>query len=316
MRVGLLDFFGTAGIDVPAVRAASPVHVGDTITWDKSSDLKSRVNAAVAGVIGQPATDVSVVCCDGGGRAIIYVGLPGTNVRDLPHVPPPTGSVCLPSSAVRLYDRTMDAMQKAIEAGDASEDRSKGYALSHHPEYRDRQLALREFALAHERQVRSALAECRQPENRAAAAQILGYANRSRAQVDALVRAANDPDRIVRNNAVRALGVLASAQSRTDIATIPTKPFIAMLNSGTWEDRNKAGLLLSALVAGADAPALSDMRRNAMDSLVEMARWQERGHASAYRLLLGRIAGFDEARMNELIAAGEVETIIAAAQRR
>ena len=63
--------------------------------------------------------------------------------------------------------------------------------------------------------IRSALDDCPQPQNRAAAATLLGYANRSRAQIDALVHAANDTDRVVRNNAVRALGVLASAQSRT-----------------------------------------------------------------------------------------------------
>jgi HEAT repeat protein len=315
-RVGSLDFFGTSGIDVASVRAAIALHAGDTITPDQFDDLKARVSTAVAGVIGQPVTDVSLVCCNGAGGALIYVGLPGTNVHDVQHLPTPTGSVCLPAAAVRLYDRAMDAMQKSVEAGDASEDDSKGYALSHYPEYRDRQVALREYALAHGRQVRSALGDCPQAQNRAAAADLLGYANRSRAQIDALVHAANDTDRIVRNNAVRALGVLASAQSRTEMARIPTKPFVAMLNSGTWEDRNKAGMLLSALAVGADAPALADMRRTAMDSLVEMARWQDSGHAYAYRVLLGRLAGFDETRLKELATAGEVETIIAAAQRR
>lgn len=316
LRIGALDFFGTAGIDVAAVRAAIPVHVGDTIRWDRSSDLKSRVSAAVARVIGTPPTDVSTVCCDGSGRGMIYVGLPGTNARDLPHLPPPKGSSCLPAVAVGVYDRAGEALQKAIQAGDTAEDHSNGYALSHHPEYREAQLAMREYAVAHEEQVRSALGECPQAENRAAAAQLLGYANRSRAQIDGLVRAANDSDREVRNNGVRALWVLASSRSGADDAPIPARPFIAMLNSRTWEDRNKAGLLLSALVARTDRDDLAEIRRTSMNSLVEMARWHDPGHADPYRMLLGRLAGLDEARVKELVAAGEVEKIIAAAKRR
>jgi hypothetical protein len=316
VQIGSLDFFGTAGVDVAAIRAAIPVREGDTIASDKSAELKARVSTAVAGVTGRPATDVSVVCCDRSGRALIYVGLPGTNARNVRHLPSPTGAVCLPAAALRLNDGATDALQKAIQAGDTAEDVSRGYALSHNPEYRDRQLALREYALEHERQVRSALRQCAQANNRAAAAQVLGYANRSRAQIDALVRAANDPDRNVRNNAVRALAVLASAHSRAEIARIPARPFIAMLNSATWEDRNKAGQLLSALLVRADAAALADIRRSAMDSLVEMARWRDHAHADAYRRLLGILAGLDDHRLNELVAAGEVETIIAAARRR
>lgn len=316
VQVGSLDFFGTAGIDVASIRAAMPLHPGDTIAPDDAAALKARVNTAVARLAGAPATDVSIVCCDASGRALIYIGLPGKNVRARSHLPPPAGSSCLPEVALRLYDRATDASQAAIQAGDTAEDHSNGYALSHHPAYRAAQLALREYAITHASLLRAALAGCARPGDRSAAAQLLGYANRSPAQIDALVRAANDSDRAVRNNAVRALWVLASGRSRAEIARIPAAPFIAMLNSATWEDRNKAGLLLSALATRRHSNTLADLRRNAMDSLVEMARWDDPGHAYAYRVLLGRLAGFDDVRVNELISTGKVETIIEAAQRR
>ena len=64
-----------------------------------------------------------------------------------------------------------------------------------------------------------------------------------RARLLALRRAARDPDDEVRNNATRALGVLVRS-NRALAASIPPDTFIEMLNSGTWSDRNKAGMLL------------------------------------------------------------------------
>jgi hypothetical protein len=316
LQVGAVDFFGTAGIDLTSIRAAVPLHPGDTIAMANAADVKRRVTAAVTRAGGAPPTGVSTVCCDPAGRLLIYIGLPGHNVRTVAYLPPPSGSSCVPDAGVQLYDRAMAALQKAIEAGDTAEDMSSGYALAHHPQYRDAQLALREYAVAHGPLLRTALRGCGRAENRAAAAQLLGYASRSRAQIDALVRAARDSDAAVRNNVVRALWVLASSRDPTTVAMIPSAPFIEMLSSGVWEDRNKAGLLLSTLITMTSANALADMRRNAMDSLVEMARWQDAGHAYPYRVLLGRLAGFDDRRLNELISAGEVQAIIDAAQRR
>jgi hypothetical protein len=43
-----------------------------------------------------------------------------------------------------------------------------------------------------------------------------------------------------------------------------------------------------------------------------MARWHSNGHANTARILLGRIAGIEEARLTKLAAAGNVEEIIKA----
>ena len=42
------------------------------------------------------------------------------------------------------------------------------------------------------------------------------------------------------------------------------------------------------------------VNRRASDSLIEMARWREFGHAQSARLILGRIAGIDEERLQRL----------------
>jgi hypothetical protein len=63
-----------------------------------------------------------------------------------------------------------------------------------------------------------------------------------------------------------------------------------MLNSDNWTDRNKGSLLLGALTLRRDRKLLSVIRAKASDSLLEMARWREYGHAYDSRMLLGRIA--------------------------
>ncbi|PYK08500.1 MAG: hypothetical protein DME65_13950 [Verrucomicrobia bacterium] len=85
-----------------------------------------------------------------------------------------------------------------------------------------------------------------------------------------------------------------------------------MLSSGSWTDRNKAGFLLDELSKRRDAKLLSQLHSQALDSLIEMARWRSRGHADFARILLGRIAGIEETRLQQLVDAGQVDQIIQA----
>jgi hypothetical protein len=221
----------------------------------------------------------------------------------------------LPQTAVDLYDRVVDANEKAVEKGDAAEDDSQGYALAHNPELRQVQFEMRAFAIKNVSQIGAALRACARDEHRRAASMLLGYANRSADQIAQLIRASNDADSTVRNNAVRALGVLA-APSAEAAAGIQADPLIELLNSGDWTDRNKAGLLFMRLTEGRRPALLAALARQAFDSLVEMARWQDAPHAMAYRVILGRIAGIEERRLIELANGTGVEEIIAAAVKK
>jgi hypothetical protein len=87
-----------------------------------------------------------------------------------------------------------------------------------------------------------------------------------------------------------------------------------MLNSGLWTDRNKAGQLLLALTTHRNAKLLERLETSALPSLIEMAKWHDSEHAYAYRVLLGRIAGLEEARIRELIRSGNLDEIIAGAK--
>jgi hypothetical protein len=311
-RIGEIDFYGYSGLDLDKVHAALPVREGDAFAQsdDALFDVINRVNEAVRQVTGRAPTDVAPVCCDSRGDYMIYVGLPGKSIRSVPFNPAPKGNLRLPPEVLSLYEQTMEAWSAAVRRGAAGEDDSKGYALSTTDStLRTKQLATRKYAVRHERLVRRVLEVARDAEQRAVAAHVLGYARRSDAQIAALVRASRDVDEGVRNNAIRALGVLAESDPRV-ARRIPALGFIEMLSSGSWTDRNKAGALLEALSRGRDPKLLGQLRSQAQESLIEMARWRSAGHAYPSRILLGRIAGIEETRLQQLAQAGQVDEII------
>ena len=314
VRIGHIDFFGTLGIDVQKVRSELHALEGEEVSEDKISAFRDRINQGIELSVGHVPTDVSLVCCDDHQNLIVYVGLGGSNTVAVPMLNAPTGSACLPTPELNLYDQAMDAVKEAIMKGNAGEDDSRGYSLSNDPGLRSKQLAMHKYALTHERTLKRALQGCKKPEHRRAAAEILGYARRSVGQIAALVRATHDVDPDVRNNALRALWVLAMASTEA-AAQMPGQDFVELLNSGNWHDRNKAGSLLNSLTVSRHRQLLERLRSAALPSLIEMAQWENPGHAYSYRVLLGRIAGLDDAQIQNLIATSRVNEIIAAARQ-
>jgi hypothetical protein len=128
-----------------------------------------------------------------------------------------------------------------------------------------------------------------------------------------LASAAADADSDVRNNAVRALEVLAVARP---LAGLEVKPFVAMLYSGSWTDRNKASFLLLRITQARDPVLLKELREEAMGPLLDGAAWRSKGHAVPFLLMLGRMGGLEDVKIQKLIDAGQRDEIIAGAQRR
>jgi hypothetical protein len=281
-----IDFFGYGHLDVVKLRSVLPIQPGESIKQDDWSTYRSRIDEAIRSQTGKPPTDVAHVCCDENGNSMIYIGVAGTSSVALQHKPAPKGEDRLPAAALKLSRETEEALTKAVLAGRTQQDHSNGYALSTDPELRAKELQIREFALANEALLRTMLSSSSDAEHRAIAAQFLGYVNVSARQIADLTEAARDPDEGVRNNAVRALGVIASS-SQQRAGMIRPKPFIAFLKSDKWVDRNKGGWLLINLTESRDPQLLKQLRKEAMDALVEMARWQSVGHASFARRLLG-----------------------------
>jgi len=307
-----VDFFGYKGVDVAAIRPALPFQQGDSFPPPKvhTDELKTQVAAAIKRIIGREPTDVAFVCCDAKQHYLVYIGLPGESYEAIAFNRAPIGDARLPKDAVKLSDAVNDAWSNAIMNGHATEEDSAGYALTNDPKARKAELALRDYALQHEDVLLKVLASSSNADHRAIAAQMLGYGRQFDGQIDALVQASLDADEGVRNNAVRALEVLATAKPIL-ARRIPPQPFIRLLRSGAWLDHNKASLVLVALTTTREPKLLEELRADALDPLLEMARWRYVGHAEAALTVLGRIAGIEEDSLNKMIAAGQTTTILA-----
>ena len=274
--------------------------------------MRDQMRTTLTKITGHSPTDVAIVCCDSQRHWTVYIGLGSALTPPDPHNPPPVGTDHLPPDILDLDSRFGQALETAMQCGDSSEDDSLGYALGNDPHVHALELQMRRYAVDHGLLLRRVLANSSAARQRRMAAHLLGYALRSSAQIDALDDATRDSDAEVRNNATRALYVLARS-SPTVAAAIPPASFIAMLNSGIWGDRNKSSLLLASLTESRNPRLLHAIRVAALPSLIEMAHWHEPGHAYAPLVILGRIGRIEEETLNGMINSGQAEQIIKAA---
>ncbi|MFN7936215.1 MAG: HEAT repeat domain-containing protein [Bryobacteraceae bacterium] len=284
-KLGAVDFFAYDGVDIAALRTALPVHAGEPFSVERVEEAKKGIRAAVEHRLGRPPSDIAVVCCDDHGDWILFIGL---RAQAAVYREAPRGRARLPKELVQLDKDLMQAWMKAVEQGASSEEHSEGYALSSDPELRSYQMKLHGMALRMEGKLFDVLASSSDDEHRAIAANALGYARQSPRQLRALVEAAGDASSGVRNNAVRALGVLLESNPRLG-DNVPARLFTDMVQSGTWTDRNKGAYVLLTLTASNRRAGLPEIAA-AAGALREMSQWQSSGHASAARTLLERIA--------------------------
>jgi hypothetical protein len=169
-RIGEIEFFGYSGIDVAAVRSAFPIREGDTLELSDEAIGKvlAQIKDVVLHVTGREPTDIDPVCCDDKGQWMIYIGLGGNSTGKFRYNAAPSRSVRLPQDGVVLCREAMDANMEAVRKGKAGEDDSKGYSLSEEP------------ALSHDAQICRVLESSSNVEQRQAAAELLGYARRSK----------------------------------------------------------------------------------------------------------------------------------------
>ncbi len=301
--VGSIDFFASQGVDIEALRARLSVRSGDTWT----SESKERLTSEIMRLLGRTPSDVASICCDGRGKLVVYIGLadrPGPSVR----LRTPSAELSeLPEGILLLYQQLDAAWERAAATGGDAvrEDRTRGYALSNDPVIRATQLRIRGFALENQAALFTVARRSSNSRHRAVAADAVGYVDHSADQVRVLTRCALDPDPEVRNNAIRALSVLASSGIAL-ASPIPHDPFIDLLASPRWSDRNKSLALLAALTERRNRAILRSICERALQPLIECARWSWSGHAYWPRVILGRIAGLNE----EAIRAGAGEASI------
>jgi len=305
-HLGTIDFYGYTGLDLNQLRAALPYHEGDPLP---SKQALREAGPAYAKAAGRDRVEMETICCQPDGRWALFVGFADPGAPPLVFHPQPKGNMRLPAEALKVSQDSDRLNSEGVKKGVAGEDDSKGYSLSEYEPARAMQLKLREYARAHVGVLLSVLESCPVDQERAAAAEALGYADESRRQIAGLVRSSLDPDDEVRNNAIRALGVLVEFDPKT-LKQIPLRPYVALIYSIDWYDRNKTAALLDSFTKSRDPEVLRTLRSEALVPLREIAQWRSSGHSESAITVLGRIAGIDDNRIIDLIVAHNIAPIL------
>jgi len=304
-RVAAIDMYGSAAVDFGQLRAAFPYRPGDA--FEPREIEREGASVEFRKLIGTNRFSVAPIFAPELKGWVLYVDVEPSDVPPVVWNPAPAGVENLPARIVGLYEHAMDRMVNGgINAGDET---TNGYSLSKDPIMRKDELKLVDFARAHTDLICAVLKGSKSRLDRIAAAWIVGYAAKSSEQLAALLRAATDPDSTVRNNAIRVLAVLASSDGNVT-RQIPVAPFIPMLRSLNWTDRNKAMMLLGPITAARDPKTMESLRAQAVQPLRQMSRWTYWGHASLALVLLGRIAGIPEDRLQGFLRAHDARSIL------
>jgi hypothetical protein len=294
-----------AFVDLYGLRNVSPQAVRDAI--GESPEVSERLVEKLRAIPGVSGGSLDPVCCVEG-KSVLFVGIVEPGSPPPPPIRPrPDGETKLPLEFGDAYAEFLDTLFSAVEAGRAGEEHSEGHALSEDAATRAAQEKFIELSRDNVELLREVLATSRYDEDRAVAAHVIAYAQDKVAVLPDLLQAASDADSTVRNNAIRAIGVLADyAEDKPDILQrIDPELFVTMLSSPEWSDRNKAIFVLLGLTKQRDPRWAERFRGDALGSLAEMARWQSPDHAQDAFKLLGRVVGLSDEEIVRAWAASD-----------
>lgn len=313
VQIGSIDFYGLDKTSASDVRAALRFAAGDTLVLGAGrpavlAESERRIESLPTVVRAR----INLVCCESA-RALVFVGVREWGRGEMRFLPPPTEDVRLPADVVQAGQDFSRALVSAAQLGAAAEDSSLGHALATDPALRAVQQRFAVFASRDQALLRRVLRDSSIARQRALAAHILGYTATKQEVVDDLVHAMSDASAEVRNSAARSLALFAGMPAAAGRPRLPYQPFIALIESMEWSDRNKAVVALARLSESRDAALFRQLKREPMAALVEMARWKSAGHALPAALLLGRRGGLSEDAISEAWARGDREVIIATA---
>ena len=290
--VGVIDVYGLRTITGGEVRALLPFKEGDSVTPLLIPSRESEIAEALK----VSRVEIELTCCHEPGVVVIYVGVEETPPLSSSYHAPPAGDAVLPREILETADEIDTTMLAAIRIGRNNEDWSQGHAFATDRAVRALQERYPAYAEEYRDRLLDVLRNSSHEEHRAIAASVMGYARDKKAIVLELERAVLDASSGVRNNATRALGVIATyadEHPELDIAIDPDV-YIDMLSSVSFGDRNKASFVLSSLTSTRDPKLMAQLREKALPSLIEMCRWKVDGHSFSPCRLLERVVGLTE----------------------
>ena len=305
-KIGDINFYGLRKLSPDKILSAVGVKSGDPLPPSKG-DLEEHLEE-IAGVA---AARVEAVCCDGP-NATLFIGI---EERGAPHFgtrPPPAGTASLTEDVMNAYREYMGAVERAAQLGTSAEDLTAGESRMADPAARRLQEQFTALAVDRLEVLRDVLRNGAEPEERAVAAAVIGYAPKKDKVNNDLQFAMQDAEPAVRANAVRAMMAIAVlAQKRPELGLrIEPTWMVEMLNSIVLGDRQQAALALATLTEQRNIAALDLIRERALPALAEMARWKTLRYALPAFLLVGRTAGVPEGELLDQWRQGDRETAI------
>lgn len=305
--IAAVDVYGRVALPDSMVRRLSGLLPGSPAPDSAAAAAAERRLEALS-IIGR--AEVAAVCCDGG--VLVYLGVQAPGAAAVEFRDPPRGDARLPAEVAGAVREFEDALRAAVAAGETGETDSLGHALMNYPAARRIQEGFVPLAAEHGPALRHVLRQSSDPAARAAAAQVLAYSADKAAIVDDLAFAMSDPDPVVRNDATRALALIAGHAERHPSLGIrvPAEPFLTLLRSPVWTDRNKAAFALVQLTTPRDPALLGAIDRDARAELEQMARWHSMGHALPALVILGRVRGMTDDQIFAALSSGKRDAIL------
>jgi hypothetical protein len=303
-QVGIIDYYGPRPVNAK-FEGCLPFKVNDTIRFlDDSISYVTAKRKILDCILEKPfikQADITFICCDAmEGKWMAFIG---TSDKPKTHnnKNSKTMDLRLPAELSKSYDSLSNLLLVGIQSGESSEDDSEGHAIFAYPPCRKIQRRFIVYAANYLETLRKVIKSSKHSQERAAAATIIAYYHDKRAIVNDLLTAVKDEDEGVRNDGIRALGIILNyAQQRPNLKiSIQPDPFISLMNSISWTDRNKSVGMLLTMSEQRDKAFLEQLKKEILESLVDMAKWKSEGHAMAGYIILGRLAGWTDIDIHE-----------------
>lgn len=295
---GTIDYYGR-GISAEACKLCLNFNENDSVAFVdddiKYAAAKTKIEKCLLKISKVKQAEITFVCCTlPDNYWMIYAGADTTHQTVL--TSNFTADVRLPKSIHSGYKKINDLLFEAIEKNEATEDIRHGHAIMLYEPVRKIQLSYIAFADTSLKLLKNVLANSKYAEEREVAATVIGYYHNKKLILNDLLKSISDPDVAVRNNAIRTINIItdyANSNQKLDIKINPD-PFINLLNSISWTDRNKSSLVLLSLTEDRDTVLLEKIKKSALESIIDMATWKNFGHSLPGYILLGRIIGWQE----------------------
>jgi HEAT repeats len=301
-----INFYGLHKVSAEKILSATHLSPGGSLPASKG-DLEDAIER-VPDVV---QARVEAVCCEGN-TAALFIGIEERGAAHAAFRSEPAGGPSLPQPLVETYRHFLSAVTRAAAHGNTSEDLTSGHSVMDDPDARALQPQFGTFAAGHLPQLHEVLRNCSEPDQRAVAAAVIGYAPPSQELVNELEYALDDPEAAVRANAIRSLkavAVFASKQQQPGLKISPTW-FVELLHSVELSDRMESTKALLLLTDHGGQSAIGLIHERALPDLAEMARWKTLRYALPSFLLLGRVAGLSDAATQQAWEKGDREAAI------